>query len=98
MRNLLRANAAIFNTDPELMIQDIVLRNTSTKTDISYDVSASKAAGYDTDPNKEASEQLTQNNFLQMVGNLRGSKTLVSIAPRAAKINERAAITAPAYT
>lgn len=101
MRNLLRANAAIFNTDPILMIQDIVLRNTSTKTDISYDVSASKAAGYDTDPNKttkEASEQLTQNNFLQMVGNLRGSKTLVSIAPRAAKINERAAITAPAYT
>lgn len=98
MRNLLRANAAIFNTDPILMIQDIVLRSTDTKTDIDYDASASKAAGYDTDPNKEASEQLTQNNFLQMVGNLRGSKTLVSIAPRAAKINERAAITAPAYT
>ena len=60
MRNLLRANAAIFNTDPELMIQDIVLRNTSTKTDISYDASASKAAGYDTDPNKTDTKSTTQ--------------------------------------
>lgn len=60
MRNLLRANAAIFNTDPKLMIQDIVLRNTSTKTDISYDASASKAAGYDTDPNKTDTKSTTQ--------------------------------------
>lgn len=101
MQNVIRANAAVAGTDYRDIIQDMVLRQTDTKFDVDYDSTISKAAGYDTDPNKttkEASEQLTQNNFLQMVGNLRGSKTLVSIAPRAAKINERAAITAPAYT
>lgn len=50
MRNLLRANAALLNTDPLVLIQDSVLRNTDTKTDVNYESTASKAVGYDTDP------------------------------------------------
>ena len=98
MQHLLNARATISGLSVPEYIHDIVIRNTSTEKKVDYDTSASKAAGYDTDPNKTSSEQLTQNNFLQMVGNLRGSKTIISIAPRAAKINERAAITAPGYT
>lgn len=98
MQHVLNARAALSDSDPANFIHEIVLSNLDYTFGINYDEQQSKAAGFDTDPNKTASDQLTQNNFLQMVGNLRGSKTLVSIAPRAAKINERAAITAPAYT
>lgn len=100
MRNLLRANAAIFNTDPKLMIQDIVLRNTSTKTDINYDASASKAAGYDTDPNKtakEASEQLTQNNYLMQIGTKRLVKSKATIVPTAAQVSDTGALMVDVY-
>lgn len=100
MRNLLRANAAIFNTDPELMIQDIVLRNTNTKTDVSYDASASKAAGYDTDPNKttkEASEQLTQNNYLMQIGTKRLVKSKATIVPTAAQVSDTGALMVDVY-
>lgn len=100
MRNLLRANAAIFNTDPILMIQDIVLRDTSTKTDISYDASASKAAGYDTDPNKtakEASEQLTQNNYLMQIGTKRLVKSKAMIVPAAAQVSDTGALMVDVY-
>ena len=98
MQHLLNARATVSGLSVPEYIHDIVIRNTSTERKVDYDTNTSKAAGYDVDPNKTGSEQLTQNNFLQMVGNLRGSKTIISIAPRAAKINERAAITAPGYT
>lgn len=98
MRNLLRANAALLNTDPLILIQDSVLRNSDTKTDISYESTASKAAGYDTDPNKTASEQLTQNNYLMQIGTRRLAKTRVMIVPKAAKISDTGALIAQVYT
>lgn len=46
MQDVLRANAAIAQTDYRTIIQDMVLRQTSTKFDpANYDASASKAAG-----------------------------------------------------
>lgn len=98
MRNLLRANAALLNTDPLILIQDSVLRNTDTKTDISYESTESKAAGYDTDPNKTASEQLTQNNYLMQIGTRRLAKTRAMIVPKAAKISDTGALIAQVYT
>lgn len=101
MQNVIRANAAVAGTDYRAIIQDMVLRQTDTKFDVNYDSTISKAAGYDTDPNKttkEAAEQLTQNNYLQRVGSLRGDRTIVSIAPRGAQISDTAALSAHAFT
>ena len=98
MRNVLKANAAILGTDPLTLIQDVVLRNTDKKKDISYDASASKAAGFDTDPLKTGSDQLTEKPYLMQIGNLEGTRTNVSIAPRAAKISDTAVLTATAFT
>ena len=102
MQNLLKARAAASgDIDPKRFIADLVMRNTDSKETIDYDSTASKAAGFDTDPNKtakETAEQLTQNNYLQRVGSLRGDRTIVSIAPRGSKISDTAAITAHAFT
>lgn len=100
MRNLLKANAAIFNSDPILMIQDIVLRNTNTKTDISYDAQASKASGYDTDPNKtikESAEQLTQNNYLMQIGTKRLVKSKAMIVPTASQVSDTGSLMVDVY-
>jgi hypothetical protein len=97
MRNLLRANAAIFNTDPILMIQDIVLRNTDTKTDIDYDASASKAAGYDTDPNKTSEEKLqAEDNYQIRFATGQGMPISFALTPSAAKINDQGTFIAQA--
>jgi hypothetical protein len=102
MQNLLKVRAAASgDVDPKVFIQDIVMHNTSKEQKIDYDVTASKAAGFDTDPlksKKEAAEQLTQNNYLQRVGTLRGDRTVVSIAPRGSKISDTAALSAHAFT
>lgn len=102
MQNLLKARAAASgDIDPKRFIADIVMRNTDSKETINYDATASKAAGFDTDPNKtekEAAEQLTQNNYLQRVGSLRGDRTVISIAPRGSKISDTAALSAHAFT
>ena len=102
MQNLLKARAAASgDIDPKRFIADSVMRNADSKETIDYDATASKAAGYDTDPNKtkkESAEQLTQNNYLQRVGSLRGDRTVISIAPRGSKISDTAALSAHAFT
>lgn len=99
MQNLLKARAAASgDVDPRIFIQDIVMHNTDTKQSIDYDATLSKAAGIDTDPNKTAQEQLTQNNYLQRVGSLRGNRTVINIAPRGSKISDTAALSAHAST
>lgn len=101
MQNLLKARAAASgDIDPKRFIADIVMRNTDSKETIDYDATASKAAGFDVDPNKTATdkEQLTENNYLQRVGTLRGDRTVVSIAPRGSKISDTAALSAHAFT
>jgi hypothetical protein len=98
MQNLLGIRAAVSGVSTEEYLGDIVLRNTDEKTDVSYDASASKAAGFDIDPNKTSTEQLTEMPYLMQIGNLKGKRTFVSIAPRAAKINDTAMITATAFT
>ena len=101
MQNLLKARAAASgDIDPKRFIADIVMRNTDSKETIDYDATASKAAGFDTDPNKTAAdkEQLTENNYLQRVGTLRGDRTVISIAPRGSKISDTAALSAHAFT
>lgn len=102
MQNLLKVRAAASgDIDPKVFIQDIVMHNTSKEQKIDYDATASKAAGFDTDPNKtekEKAEALTQNNYLQRVGTLRGDRTVISIAPRGSKISDTAALSAHAFT
>ena len=102
MQNLLEIRAAVSgDRDPKAFIADIVLRNSDTKQTIDYDSTISKAAGIDIDPlksQKETSESLTENNYLQRIGTLRGDRTIVSIAPRGSKISDTAALSAHAFT
>ena len=97
-QHLINANAAVGGYKPADYIRSIIASNTSREMDIDYDATASKAAGFDTDPNKTKSESLTQNNYLQRVGSLRGDRTIVSIAPRGSKISDTAALSAHAFT
>ena len=60
MQNVIRANAAVAGTDYRDIIQDMVLRQTDTKFDVNYDSTISKAAGYNTDPNKTDTKSTTQ--------------------------------------
>lgn len=101
MQHLLDVRAKTSGMNIPEYISDIVLRNIDTKIDANYDSTVSKAAGFDVDPNKtvkESAEQLTQNNYLQRVGSLRGDRTVVSIAPRGSKISDTAALSAHAFT
>ena len=106
-KNLLRAKTAVEGGDPSdpndisnLLLQALY-EHTSRETTVKFDKSAS-----DYDPlqsgkkggSKDPGDQLTQNNYLQRVGSLRGDRTIVSIAPRAAKISDTAALTAPAFS
>lgn len=100
MQNLLKIRAAISGDTPESFISDIVLHNSNTTQNIDYDATFSKALGYDTDPNKtkkEAAEQLTQDNYLQQIGNMRLHATRTTIVPRASKIFDTAAMSVAAY-
>ena len=100
MQHLLEARAAITGDgDPKRYILDIAMRNVSTERSIDYDTTASKAAGYDTDPNKtkEEKEQLTQNNYLMQIGTRRLYRTQAMIVPTAAKITDTATLVAPVY-
>ena len=98
MQNLLKARAEITGVTPKEFIADIVLRNTTRSQSIDYDEGASKAAGYDTDPTQTQKESTTEMPYLMQIGNLKGSRTLVTIAPRAAKIQDTAMLTSPAFT
>ena len=106
-KNLLRAKTAVEGGDPSdpndisnLLLQALY-EHTSRTTTVKFDKSAT-----DFDPMKTGkkggssspSEQLTQNNYLQRIGSLRGDRTMISIAPRAAKISDTAALTAPAFS
>ena len=100
MQNLIKIRAAVSGDTKETFISDIVLHNSSTTQNIDYDATMSKAAGYETDPlkaKKEAAEQLTQNNYLQQIGNMRLHTTRTTIVPRAAKIFDTAAMSVSAY-
>ena len=100
MQNLLKIRAAVSGDTPETYISDIVLHNSSTTQNIDYDATMSKAAGYETDPlkaKKEAAEQLTQNNYLQQIGNMRLHATRTTIVPQASKIFDTGAMFVSAY-
>jgi len=100
MQHVLSARAALSGSDPANFIHEIVLSNLDYTFGIDYDAQQSKAAGFDTDPNatkKAAAEQLTQNNYLQQIGNMRLHQTRTQIVPRAAKIFETGAMSVSAY-
>ena len=106
MKQLLRAKTAAEGGDPngkdrfELLVQAL-----SEHTSRDYSATFDKPAT-EYDPlqsgkkggSSDSGDQLTQNNYLQRVGNLRGDRTIVSVAPRAAKISDTAALTAPAFS
>lgn len=106
MKQLLRAKTAAEGGDPngkdrfELLVQALSEHTsrdysaTFDKPATEYDPLQSGKKGGSSDPG----DQLTQNNYLQRVGNLRGDRTIVSVAPRAAKISDTAALTAPAFS
>lgn len=106
-KNLLRAKTAVEGGDPNDPndISNLLFQALQEHTSRSLDVKFDKQAT-DYDPNQSGKkggssnpgEQLTQNNYLQRIGNLRGDRTIVSIAPRAAKISDTAALTAPAFS
>ena len=100
MQNLLKIRAAVSGDKVDDYISDIVLHNSNTTQNIDYDATFSKALGYDTDPNKtkkEAAEQLTQDNYLQQIGNMRLHATRTTIVPRASKIFDTAVMSVAAY-
>jgi hypothetical protein len=101
MQNLLTIRAAVSgDIDPKLFIEDIMLHNTNIEQQIDYDATISKAAGVDVDPlksQKESAEQLTQNNYLQQIGNMRLRHTETTIVPRASKIFDTGAMRVSAY-
>lgn len=76
-------------------IKNTIFSNTSIEHEESFNQSATKEAGLG---HSAKQEQLTQNNYLIQVGNLQGTPTRVDVFPRAAKINERGALNAQAYT
>ena len=106
-KHLIRAKAAVEGGDPSdpndisnLLLQALYIHTDSKdavkfdKTATEYDPQQTGKKGGSSNP----ADQLTQNNYLQRVGNLRGDRTIVSIAPRAAKISDTAALTAPAFS
>ena len=101
MQNLLKIRAKVSgDIDPLLMIRDIWMHNTDKTQQIDYDATLTKAAGIDVDPlktKKEAAEQLTQNNYLQQIGNMRLHQTRATVVPRASKIYETAGMSVSAY-
>lgn len=90
MQNLLKVRAAASgDIDPKVFIQDIVMHNTSKEQKIDYDATASKAAGFDTDPNKTDSEKLQEkDNYQIRFATGQGMPIEVFLTPSAAKINE----------
>lgn len=106
-KNLLRAKTAVEGGDPSdindisNLLYQALLEHTSRDVSVKFDKSATEY-----DPNQSgkkggsssASEQLTQNNYLQRIGSLRGDRTVITIAPRAAKISDTATISAPAFS
>lgn len=100
MQHVLDARAAISGVGYENFIEDIVLSYVDYKQSINYDAQQSKAAGYETDPlgaKKESTEQLTQNNYLQQIGNRRLYRSEAAIVPIAAQISDTGALIVPVY-
>lgn len=97
-RHLVDANAAIGGYKPAEYLRTIIASETDRTVEESYEASMSKAAGMETDPKKTESESFTEMPYLMQIGNMKGSRTVVSIAPRAAQINDTAILTTGAFT
>ena len=89
MQNLLKARAAASgDIDPKRFIADIVMRNTDSKETIDYDATASKAAGFDTDPNATSKESQVQDTYLYRIASLNGPRKQVALAPKGAAVSD----------
>lgn len=89
MQNLLKVRAAVSgDVDPKVFIQDIVMHNTSKEQKIDYDATASKAAGFDTDPNKTKTESQVKDTYLYRIASLNGPRKQVALAPKGAAVSD----------
>lgn len=89
MQHVLSARAALSGSDPANFIHEIVLSNLDYTFGIDYDAQQSKAAGFDTDPNKTDSEKLQEkDNYQIRFATGQGMPIEVFLTPSAAKINE----------
>ena len=89
MQHVLDARAALSGSDPANFIHEIVLSNLDYTFGIDYDAQQSKAAGFDTDPNKTDSEKLQEkDNYQIRFATGQGMPIEVFLTPSAAKINE----------
>ena len=89
MQHVLSARAALSGSDPANFIHEIVLSNLDYNFGIDYDAQQSKAAGFDTDPNKTDSEKLQEkDNYQIRFATGQGMPIEVFLTPSAAKINE----------
>ena len=104
-KNLLKAKTAVEGGDPSdpndisnLLLQALY-ENTSRTLSVDFDKTAS-----DYDPNQtgkkggSSSEQLTQNNYLQQIGNMRLYQKTASIVPQASQVWETGAMTVNVYS
>ena len=97
MRQVLDARAALTGSNPADFIHEIVLSNINYEQGISYDATQSKAAGYDTDPNKTDSEKLQEKDTYQIrFATGQGILTNFALTPSAAKINDQGTFIAQA--
>lgn len=104
-KNLLRAKTAVEGADPndKHSIANLLLQALYEHTDIERTVDFDKSAS-DYDPyqtgNKGGSsaEQLTQDNYLQQIGNMRLYQTTASIVPQASQVWETGALTMNVYS
>lgn len=89
MQHVLSARAALSGSDPANFIHEIVLSNLDYTFGIDYDAQQSKAAGFDTDPNKTDSEKLQEkDNYQIRFATGQGMPIEVFLTPSAAKIND----------
>lgn len=104
MRNFLAAKVAAEGGDPKTQYRDLLVQALTEHTSYTARADWDKETT-DYDPFKTGkaggsglkTDQLTENDYLQRIGNLRGMETIVSIFPRASKIAENGALTAHAY-
>ena len=106
-KNLLKAKTAVEGGDPTNandvtnLIWMALNEHTSRNKDVKFDKPATEYDPYQTKKkggSGSSSEQLTQDNYLQQIGNMRLYQTTASIVPQASQVWESGALTMNVYS